>query len=119
MVAERLDQLIEASPGCRNVAYADLSIGMVLVASGPETLSREVLDRLCSEADLTLGDGEVALGSQPAMASVSTTATDTKVFLRSADEPGDALLCLCNPNIDLSGFIDRAKACLADVSGGE
>lgn len=119
MVAERLDALIKTSPGCRSVAYADLSIGMVLVAAGPETLSRETLDRLCSEADLTLGGDETSLGPSSIQTGVCATPTDTKVFLRSAEEPGDALLCLCKPNIDLEGFIDRARSCLADVSGGD
>lgn len=119
MVADRLDELIETSPGCRNVAFADLSIGMALVVAGPETLSREVLDRLCAEADLTLGNDEAGLGARPSSLSVSATPTDTKVFVRSEIEPNDALLCLCKPEIDLTNFIGRAQACLAAVSGGD
>jgi len=120
MVAERLKELIDASPECKTVAFADLSIGMVLVTAGPENLSREALDRLCAEAGVTLGQDEVGqLGAKPAMSSISATPTDTKVFLRSSEEPNDALLCLCAPDVEVGGFLEKAEACLSAVSEGE
>ena len=119
MVADRLDALCADFGDCSAVAYADLSIGMVLVTNTSAKLSREMLDGLCAEAGLSLGtDGKANIGSQPATMGFTASPTGSKVFVRAEAEPNDILFCLCSSDIDMAAFMPAAKLCLDEISGG-
>lgn len=120
MVADRLDALCSDFPSCMAVAYADLSINMVLVTNSGADLSREVLDELCTEAALTLGsEADARLGSDIMRAAYTASPDQTKVFIRDTGEPNDVLLCLCAPDVDMTAFAPAAIACLAQLGAGD
>ncbi|CTQ33154.1 hypothetical protein [Jannaschia rubra] len=114
MVAEILDRLRARHGACGIAAYADLSADMVLVASAARPTPREVLDALCARAAAVLGAAPVA-GCDAAVTAGPDGALG--VFLRQAE--GDALLCLCDPEVELAAFLADARACLARLAQPE
>ena len=118
MVVDELDQLRDANPGCKMVAYADLSAHMILVTDSGTTQPREVLDALCNEAASLLGTkGKPSLGKSPGNAAVWATAASLRVFLRAPGEPNDVLCCVCAPNVNVGKLVAKASACLDRISG--
>ncbi len=118
MVAEILDALADGFAGCETVAYADLSTSMVLVTNSGAEQSREELNALCTEAEVTLGQEDAApVGPGTCYKAVSFSGGMTRVFLRSAKVPDDILCCICQPGIDVAAFLDAAEACLNELVG--
>lgn len=120
MVAKILDSLADAFDACHTVAFADLGAKMVLVTNGSTDAKRETLNALCREAAISLGGGDRApLGNTACQMVVAATPAYTRVFLRDAAEPNDAICCICDPAIDLDTFLPAAQACLtAALSDG-
>lgn len=119
MVVDALDELRQENPGCRMVAYADLSAHMVLVTDSGTAAPREVLDALCNEAATLLGSkGTPALGRQPGNSAIWATQAAVRVFLRAPDEPNDVLCCVCAPDVNVGRFVAHATACLDRISSG-
>jgi len=117
MVVAALDELRETNPGCRMVAYADLSTHMVLVTDSGTTQPREVLDALCDEAAALLGTkGAPPIGAAPGTTAVWATPASLRVFLRAPDEPQDVLCCVCAPDVNVGKFVANAFACLDRIS---
>lgn len=119
MVADALDRLHDEFPTCDTLAFADLSANMVLITNSETTFRREGLDSLCAEAALAFGDeGAPALGDHPAMTAIVATRDHLRIYIRDAQEPTDALCCVCSHDIDLDSFLKNARACLEKISHG-
>ncbi len=113
MQAAQLERLIEEYPDCSLVAYADIGTGITLVSAGKSDIAREALDELCSEAALTLGKPDMpSMGAAPSSMAIKAVEQTVFVYLRATEEPDDALLCMCRPEIDLDGFVTAARAAL-------
>lgn len=118
MQAELLDTLAEQFPDCIIAAYADITTGITLLTRGSFDAPREALNELCAEAALTLGSVEApALGSQTCPVAIKAVDHAVFVYMRSAEDPGDALLCMCRPEIDLGAFLPAARKCIDGEAG--
>ncbi len=116
-LAEKLDDLRLKFPGCRTLAFADISTGMVLCASAADHLRQEHLDSLCSTAAEML-NGSIAKPVCDAFADNENTGifqaiiiepTEIGIFLKSRHNPADALCCVCAPTIELGAFLQDAR----------
>ena len=115
MLADQLDSLTEQFPDCLIAAYADIGTGVTLVSSNRLNAPREALDELCAEAAISLGMPDApAIGAVTSPIVVKSADQAVFVYLRSADEPNDALLCMCRPKIALDAFLTAARACLKE-----
>jgi hypothetical protein len=113
MQAEQLDKLADAFPDCIVAAFADIATGITLLTRGSFDAPREALNELCAEAALTLGSVEApALGNEPCPLAVKAVDHAVFVYVRSSEDPGDALLCMCKPDVDLVAFLPAAQACI-------
>lgn len=116
MRSQDLDSLAEAYPDCLIAAFADISVGIALRTAAGTDVPREALDELCAEAGLTLGQTENPdLGQVPAMMAVKAVEGAIFVYMRTPEDPGDALICMCRDTIALDAFLGDARAAL----GGE
>lgn len=113
MVVDELDALREKFDSCETLAFSDLSTQMILVTDSTSNLRREALDRLCAEAALLLGArGTASLGAHPSTCATIANPHAVRIFLRTSEEPNDALCCVCAPTVDVDAFLNEAKACL-------
>ena len=119
MASDELDALSSRFPGCDTLAFADLATKMVLVTNSSNTRSREALDRLCSEAALTLGEaGQPPLGDATCGTALHASRDSISIFLRAEHEPSDVLCCVCSTEVDVPAFLAEARPCLQRISGG-
>lgn len=119
MVLKLLDNLHDQFPGCETVAFADLSTLVILVTNSDTPHHREELDALCAEAAASFGPPQApALGSTPAGMVFVATPDRLRIYLRDADEPDDALCCVCSHDIAIPQFLAAARACLEKISHG-
>jgi len=107
MVQDALNALCDDFNGCETLAYADLSSRMVLVTNTKTPESQDTLNILCQEANLLLEHGNSAM---------SGTAGQMHVFIRSEDEPSDALCCICTMDVDFARLLPAMQVCLATIS---
>lgn len=119
-VIESLAVLVKTFPQAKLVAFADLSSSMILASQGSRSMTQEHLDRLCKQARASFDDPMFALTmeafSEP-QAAVLLGDDGVQVFMRSESEPADALCCICDHGIDLSGFVEKLRETLDSVSG--
>lgn len=107
MQAADLDQLTTRFPECIIAAYADITTGVVYLTSGATTAPREALNELCAEAALTIGLPDApALGADLCPAAVKLVDHAIFVYARAGEDPGDALLFMCRPEVDIQTFLD-------------
>lgn len=106
--------------GCTLVAFTDLSSSLVLSTSAASKPVQEELNALGRTASLTL-NGAFAEGAAkiwtegddvPAETAMLLTGSDARVFLRAKNNPNEALVCVCAPNIPLNAVIDSGLATL-------
>lgn len=119
MSSDVLKSLTEAHPGCRTVVFADLSTRMVLVSESRRPLHREALQALAlrGRALLTAVDSDPIDPETACDAAFAVHADELAVFLRVPGAPGDALCCLCDPDIALDAFVADARGCLDALAG--
>ena len=120
-IQRALDDLRQRHPRCLTVAFVDLSSGLVLCHSEAEKTPQERLDALCRAAQAALtgspleaptaadrpGTARLALEAEPAA---------TRLYLRSASDPSDALCAVCAPDIDMDSFLQSALSSLHEIS---
>lgn len=120
-VSESLGAVVKAFPQARLVAFADLSSRMILSSSGSLRMTQEHLDGLCKQARASFDDPLFALSveafGEPHGAIVMGTDT-VRVFLRSEEEPADALCCICDHSIDLGAFVAKIRGTLESITQG-
>lgn len=117
MQAELLNTMTDQYPECLIAAYADLSTKVSLLTAGPIDVPREALDELCTEAALTLGSVDApSIGAEPCHIAVKMVDHATFVYVRTAQDPTDAYLFMCRPEVDLDGFLKTAQDGLANLA---
>jgi hypothetical protein len=120
-VNDSLGALVKAYPQARVVAFADLSSSMILASQGPKSVTQEHLERLCKQARSSFDDPLFSLTleafGEPQVA-LMLGEDDVRLFMRSETEPADALCCICDHGIDLSGFVEKARETLDSITAG-
>ena len=120
-VTDTLGAVVKAFPEARLVAFADLSSRMILASSGKTVFPQEYLDILCDQARSAFDDPMFSLSveafGEPHAALVMAL-DGVQIFLRSATEPGDAMVCVCDHSIDLAGFVAKIRGTLETISAG-
>ncbi len=112
MKSEDLNNLTERHPECLLAAFADIGSGVTLLTGGSSSPPREALDEMCAEAAMTLGSADSpAFGADPCPMAIKSADGLLFVYLRSPEEPNDALICMCNSSISLEGLMEDARAC--------
>lgn len=116
-VAEQLNSFRQSVSGCRVATFADLSSGLVLFSSSETRLPQERLDALCDRARALLVSG-VPSGVDAALeggvgSAVVPDDRSLLVFVRSAADPNEAILCDCTAETDVHAVIAGAVAALA------
>lgn len=120
-VVESLASVTAAYPLVRAVAFADLSSSTVLASQGRANITQEQLDRLCREARISFDDPLFGLSVQAfgePHSAVILGPDSLRVFLRSQDDPADALCSVCDHGIDLAGFVAKLRETLEKISSG-
>lgn len=120
-VVEKLAAMTAAFPQARTVAFADLSSSTVLASQGRANVTQEQLDILCRQARKSFDDPLFGLSVQAfgePHSAVLMGPDSLRVFLRSEDDPADALCCLCDHGIDLAAFVAKLRETLQQISAG-
>lgn len=120
-VVDRLASVTQAFPQTRTVAFADLSSSTVLASQGRANVTQEQLDLLCRQARKCFDDPLFGLSMQAfgePHSAVLLGAESVRVFLRSEEDPADALCCLCEHGIDLPGLVAKLRETLNHISAG-
>ncbi|NJS39406.1 MAG: hypothetical protein HC783_10720 [Rhodobacteraceae bacterium] len=120
-ISDSLGAVIKAFPQTRVVAFADLSSRMILASQGRDDVTQEFLDQLCQQARTSFDDPLFSLSveafGEPHSALVIGP-DGVRLFLRSENEPADALCCVCDHSIDLPGFVAKIRETLDKISAG-
>lgn len=116
-IAEDLDRLRHAVPGCDWAAYADLSSGLVLAVSADRRPPQEALDALPRRAAALLDapGPATALHPAPVGEAVDLSPDRTAAYLRSQTEPVEILCCVGSPAMDVAGLLAEARAAIRRI----
>lgn len=88
---------------------------MVLTSSGGA--SREALNQLCAEARLTLGPLEnPPIGDHSCPLAIVAIEGETRIFMRSGTAGGEAMIFVCEEEINVAQLLPDAHACLAELN---
>ncbi len=108
-------------PQARVVAFADLSSSMILASQGRANVTQEHLNQLCRQARAGFDDPLFSLSveafGEPNCAVVMDH-DSVRVFLRSENDPADAICCICDHGVDLAAFVARVRLTLDQVDAG-
>lgn len=127
MISEQMDALRERFAGCDFLALADIGSRTVLSVSAAQKPPQEKLDAYCAAAaELFAGkSASVYLTAlqHPGEAGLTTATilTDRRliIFVRSPVDVNEAMLCGCDPTIDVGSFIQAMGAGLARIAETE
>jgi hypothetical protein len=121
-IAEQLNGVRRDFPGCRVAAFADLSSRVVLFASSDARLPQDRLDAFCARAGALLagpaGQAGAALLGTPVERVLLPEADGIFVFVRSPDEPDEAVICQCDADTDPVALSVRIAQELAALGAG-
>ena len=126
-IAERLETLRDAAPGCALVAFGDLGARLVLRSSAAVQHPQEYFDQLCAQAEhgFLLQDALSAQITPRPMATAEVfvvTPQETRMYIRSPDAgqdtASDALLCVCDCETTARSLLPPATTLLRDLVGG-
>ena len=118
-VVESIQSVAKAYPLARVVAFADLSSRMILCSAGSQNVTQEHLIKLCSDALSCFDDPLSSLAIEAfgeAQGSIVIDYDSVRVFLRSKEEASDVMCCICDPGIDLTGFVVRLQSTLEEIA---
>lgn len=99
-------------PDCELVVFADIGSRTVLGSDGALRYPQEHLDALCDTAAELFRDGP-DLGAGPVEHVMFVSATGSRVFLRAANSPREALCCIGAPAMDFTVLLAEGRAALA------
>jgi hypothetical protein len=112
----KIRSLRRSTPGCRLIAYVDLSARLVLYADSDEPVPQESLDALCLRGTRLLG-GPVADAAMQALAAASPPREALlfrngaiEAFVRASGGGDEALCCVLSPVVALDPFLDAIGA---------
>ena len=120
-VGAELEQIRESFSAASVVAFADLSANMILRSSSRSKMKQEELDALCTEARSAFASPLLALSEKDPEEfedCVIVENSSVLVLLRSNVEPGDALICRCDREIDLAKLLSEGRSALEKISVG-
>ncbi|MCV3273124.1 hypothetical protein [Roseobacter sinensis] len=121
-VQDRLDDLRARFPGCRIVAFADLSTGLVFAASTAERVGQERLDALCADATQQLDSAatqavsEHVFQTQLAPAGSISIGSQVVTCVVSLPDRGAEALCMtCDRTVRVVELMRAAADVLSDL----
>ncbi len=121
-IAEQLNGVRRDFPGCRVAAFADLSSRLVLFTSADARLPQDRLDAFCARAGALFtgpaGQAGAALLGAPVERAVVPDGDAVFVFVRSPDEPDEAVICQCDADTDPAALSARIAQELAALGAG-
>lgn len=120
-LVENLAASCKDFPQARVVAFADLSSSTVLASQGRANVTQEHLNMLCSQARASFDDPLFSLSVEAfgePNAAVIMDQVSVRVFLRSENDPADAICCICDHGIDLAAFVARVRDILEQLDAG-
>ncbi len=106
-ISEELAKFRAGFPGCRTVAFADLSTGMVLASDTSEKTTQERLDALCKRAMACLTNPETAdfasafgldASAQPTLA-WQAEPNEMHCFVKLPNPAAEALCCVASLDV--------------------
>lgn len=116
-----IQALLRAIPGCRAIAFVDLSARLALRSEAQEPLPRDYYDALCLR-------GARLLGSQAATASTEAFGIDQppreavlmrdggiELFLRAPRDPDEALCALVGPDTGVEAALSQMRRAIAEI----
>lgn len=126
-IAERLETIRQAVPGCALVAFGDLGSKLVLRSSSTVQHPQEYLDQLCAQANHgfylqdALLEQNTPRGHNAGEVMV-VTVQETRIFIRTPDADrtaaSDAILCVCDSEQAARDLVAPAKQLLIDLCRG-
>ncbi|MBV1867955.1 MAG: hypothetical protein KUG69_08635 [Marinosulfonomonas sp.] len=124
---DQMDELRQGFPGCRAVALADMSSGIVLCVSSANKHPQEQLDALCATANeffngapagKMFGVLENDKKSNPEQG-MTITPSETCVYLRSPADLMETLVAICNADVDITQFTQSARRTFEQIATEE
>lgn len=118
----RIQTLRRSTPGCRSLAYVDLSARLVLFSdSDLPAPPQEALDALCLRAARLLS-GPIAAAAGQALAldappgeALALQGGRIELFLRAPDAPDEALCCVLDGTADPEDALPALRAGIGDI----
>lgn len=120
-LVENLAATCKDFPQARVVAFADLSSSMILASQGRANVTQEHLNKLCRQARASFDDPLFSLSVEAfgePNGAVVMDLDSVRVFLRSENDPADAICCICDHGIDLAAFFARVRKTLDQLDAG-
>jgi hypothetical protein len=121
-IADQLNALRADFPACRVATFADLSSGLVLFTSAASRMPQDRLDALSGRARALLSGPAAEAGAHllgaAVVHAVASDADGIVVLVRSPVEPDEAMICHCDPEIDVQALAARAARELAALGAG-
>lgn len=117
-VIDHLEEINTSFDGVQIVAFADLSSQMVLGNVTKKNTGQEYLDALCKQA-VAVFDGPLlslaGSGSGAGNDAIILRPGEIMVCLRSASDPADALICLCDDSVDVETLLSIGRNTLNEI----
>lgn len=124
--SKRIQSLRRSTPGCRSLAYVDLSARLVLCSdSDLPAPPQEALDALCLRAARLLS-GPIAAAAGAALdldaapgEVLAAHGGRIEIFLRAPGTQEEALCCVLEAEADPAAVLDVLRAGIADILPAE
>lgn len=120
-----ISSLRESIPGCRALAFVDLSARLVLRADSDPPMGQETLDALCTRAALAL-TAPVGPAAQAALESPASPREAAmmhpermEVYVRAQGDIEDALCAILLPGTAIVQALDTLRAGIDDLVAAE
>lgn len=120
-ITAELDAMRAGVKGCALVAYTDLTSQLMLSTSSVSKPVQEEMNALAQAAQVSLDGGfadsaSPSWGGTPPELAVLMTGSDARMFLRSPDNPAEALVCVLAPDTDLDAVVTQARETLQKIA---
>lgn len=121
-IADQLDTLRAALPGCDFVAFGDLGTQLILRTSSARSRPQEQLDQIANSAaqmfTLQAATHTDLMATEPEDGIVVLTPTEARFLLRSDRNKADFLCCAVPLGTSIAAIQGPARQFLNDVGGG-
>jgi len=119
-VSDTLDELRAQFPGCGLIAYADISVDMVLATSADDTIPQERWEALCAMAHEVLRGGQTAeimtcLEAQPPHSlaqAMLINGAECDIVLAAKTDPDFVFCAVGSPDLNAAAFLQAAQPVL-------
>lgn len=110
----RLDALREELPGCRLVAFGDVSTGLALRTSASRRYRQEYLDEVLQQAKQNFGLSDTVTDKNNLV--VIATPDEFRIFVRMGAQNPDVICCVCEFNTEVGRVVRSAQRLLSELS---